>query len=64
MGLKRNKLNLLFLEFTPFSSNTLVSSKPSKTQSNIKNDSANSINNEGVKWDSSPLVPDTDDIPF
>ena len=41
-----------------------ISSIPSKTQSNFKTDSQNPLNNDGVKWDSSPLVPDTDDIPF
>ena len=63
-GTKEKKAEFTLSRIHPFSSKTAVSSIPSQTQSNIKSDSANSINNEGVKWDSSPLVPDTDDIPF
>ncbi len=63
-GTKEKQAEFTLSRIHPFSSNKVVSSIPSKTQSNIKNDSANSLNNEGVKWDSSPLVPDTDDIPF
>jgi single-stranded DNA-binding protein len=63
-GTKEKKAEFTLSRIHPFSSKTAVSSIPSQTQSNIKSDSANSLNNEGVKWDSSPLVPDTDDIPF
>ena len=63
-GTKEKRAVFTLSRIHPFSSNTAVSSIPSKTQSNLKNDAANSSNNEGVKWDSSPLVPDTDDIPF
>jgi single-stranded DNA-binding protein len=63
-GTKEKKAEFTLSRIHPFSSKTAVSSIPSQTQSNTKSDSANSLNNEGVKWDSSPLVPDTDDIPF
>ena len=63
-GTKEKRAEFTLSRIHPFSSNTSVSSKPPATQSNLKMDSANSLNNEGIKWDSSPLVPDTDDIPF
>ena len=63
-GTKEKKAEFTLSRIHPFSSNTAVSSAPSQVQSNSKSDSGNSISNEGVKWDSSPLVPDTDDIPF
>ena len=63
-GTKEKKAEFTLSRIHPFSSKTAVSSIPSQTQSSTKSDSANSLNNEGVKWDSSPLVPDTDDIPF
>ena len=44
--------------------NKNVASIPSNPQSNQSSDSSTSVNNNGVKWDSSPLIPDTDDIPF
>ena len=63
-GTKEKRAEFTLSRIHPFSSNKAVSSIPSKTQSNLKSDSTNSLNNDGVKWDSSPLVPDTDDIPF
>ena len=63
-GTKEKRAEFTLSRIHPFSSNKAVSSIPSKNQSNLKSDSANYLNNEGVKWDSSPLVPDTDDIPF
>ena len=63
-GTKEKQAEFTLSRIHPFSSKTDVSSIPSKTQSNLQSDSANSLNNEGIKWDSSPLVPDTDDIPF
>ncbi len=63
-GTKEKRAEFTLSRIHPFSSNTAVSSLPSKTQSNLKSDSQNSFNNEGVNWDTSPLVPDTDDIPF
>ena len=63
-GTKEKQAEFTLSRIHPFSSNKAVSSIPSKSQSNLKSDSANYLNNEGVKWDSSPLVPDTDDIPF
>ena len=63
-GTKEKRAEFTLSRIHPFSNNSAVSAKPSQTQSNEKNDSSTSLNNEGVKWDSSPLVPDTDDIPF
>ena len=62
-GTKEKQAEFTLSRIHPFS-NTEVSSKPPLTQTNLKSDSTNSLNNEGIKWDSSPLVPDTDDIPF
>ena len=62
-GTKEKRAEFTLSRIHPFSSSPNVSA-PSNTQQNLKSDSANSSNNEGVKWDSSPLVPDTDDIPF
>ncbi len=63
-GTKEKQAEFTLSRIHPFSSNSTISSTPSQTQSNFKSDSTNSLNNEGLKWDSSPLVPDTDDIPF
>ena len=63
-GTKEKQAEFTLSRIHPFSSNTAVSTIPSPTQSNLKSDSTNAVNNEGVTWDSSPLVPDTDDIPF
>ena len=63
-GTKEKRAEFTLSRIHPFASNTSVSSIPSKTQSNLKSNSANPVSGEGVKWDSSPLVPDTDDIPF
>ena len=63
-GTKEKQAEFTLSRIHPFSSRTTVSSIPSKTQPNLSNDSTNSLNNDGVKWDTSPLVPDTDDIPF
>ena len=66
-GTKEKQAEFTLTRIHPFSNNTTntsASSIPSQAKSNLKSDSANSFSNEGVKWDSSPLVPDTDDIPF
>ncbi len=63
-GTKEKQAEFTLSRIHPLSTNTSVSSIPSKPQSNQNSDSATSLNNEGVKWDSSPLIPDTDDIPF
>ncbi len=63
-GTKEKQAEFTLSRIHHFSSDTDVSSIPSQTQSNLKSDSANSLNTESVKWDSSHLVPDTDDIPF
>ena len=63
-GTKEKRAEFTLSRIHPFSTNTSVSSRPSNNQSNQNSDSATSTNNEGVKWDSSPLIPDTDDIPF
>ena len=63
-GTKEKQAEFTLSRIHPFSSSSAVSAISSQTQSNLKSDSTNSLNNQGVKWDSSPLVPDTDDIPF
>ena len=63
-GTKEKQAEFTLSRIHPFSSEAATSSMPSQTDSKLKSDSENSLNNEGVKWDSSPLVPDTDDIPF
>jgi len=63
-GTKEKRAEFTLSKIHPFSSDQSVSLTPSNSQSNLKSDSSNSSENEGVKWDSSPLVPDTDDIPF
>ena len=63
-GTKEKQAEFTLSRIHPFSINKVFSSMPSKSQSNQKSDPATSINNESVKWDSSPLIPDTDDIPF
>ena len=64
-GTKEKRAEFTLSRIHPLSSNAkAVSSIASKPQSNQNSDSSTSLNNDGVKWDSSPLVPDTDDIPF
>ena len=63
-GTKEKQAEFTLSRIHPFSSNSSVSSIPTQSTSNMKNDSSNPPNKDGVKWDSSPLVPDTDDIPF
>jgi len=63
-GTKEKQAEFTLSRIHPLSTNTSVSSIPSKPQLNQNSDSSTSLNNEGVKWDSSPLIPDTDDIPF
>ncbi len=63
-GTKEKRAEFTLSRIHPFSTKTTVSSNPSKPQSMHSSNSATSLNNEGVKWDSSPLIPDTDDIPF
>ena len=55
-GTKEKRAEFTLSRIHPFSSTKAVSSIPSKSQSNLKSDSANHLNNEGVKWDSSPSV--------
>ena len=63
-GTKEKRAEFTLSRIHPFRTNSDVSSIPSRSQPNQKNDSTISSNKEGVKWDSSPLIPDTDDIPF
>ena len=63
-GTKEKRAEFTLSRIHPFSPNKAVSSISSEPPSNKRNDSANSTNSQGVKWDTSPLVPDTDDIPF
>ena len=63
-GTKEKQAEFTLSRIHPFSTKTTVSSMPSKPQPNQKSDSTTSSNKESLKWDSSPLIPDTDDIPF
>ena len=63
-GTKEKQAEFTLSRIHPYSPITAVSSIEARTNSNLKSNSENSLNNEGIKWDSSPLVPDTDDIPF
>ena len=63
-GTKEKRAEFTLSRIHPLSSNTSISSINSKPQSNSTSGSETSQNNEGVKWDTSPLIPDTDDIPF
>ena len=63
-GTKEKRAEFTLSRIHPFSTNKAVSPMSSKSQSNQQSDSITSLDNEGVKWDSSPLIPDTDDIPF
>ena len=63
-GTKEKQAEFTLSRIHPFSNNTDVSSITSNPHSNKNSDSSTSTNNEGVKWDTSPLIPDTDDIPF
>ena len=63
-GTKEKRAEFTLSRIHPFSTNVANSSMPSSTKSSKQNDASTSLDNEGVKWDSSPLVPDTDDIPF
>ena len=63
-GTKEKRAEFTLSRIHPFSSNKEISLMNSKTQSDLKSDSPNTLNNEGIKWDTSPLVPETDDIPF
>ena len=63
-GTKEKQAEFTLSRIHPFSTNTDVSSISSKSQLNQKSNSTTSLNNDSVKWDSSPLIPETDDIPF
>ena len=63
-GTKEKRAEFTLSRIHPYSFNPAVSSIPTKKQSNQTSEPDPSLNNEGVKWDSSPLIPDTDDIPF
>ncbi len=63
-GPKEKQAEFTLSRIHPFSSDKAISPIPSNSQSNQKSNPTTSLNNEGVKWDSSPLIPDTDDIPF
>ena len=63
-GTKEKQAEFTLSRIHPLSINTAVSSNPSQSQSNQSNGAATSNSSDGVKWDSSPLIPDTDDIPF
>ena len=63
-GTKEKRAEFTLARIHPFNNQTSVSSNPSKPLSNQKSETESSLNQNAIKWDSSPLVPDTDDIPF
>ncbi len=62
-GTKEKRTEFTLSRLHPLSPMT-SSSAPFKPEPNTKNNSSAPAESEGVKWDSSPLIPDTDDIPF
>ena len=62
-GTKEKRTEFTLSRLHPISPST-SSSDPFKPEPNTKNNSSAPLESEGVKWDSSPLIPDTDDIPF
>ncbi len=62
-GTKEKQAEFTLSRIHPLSSN-VTNSIPSKNESNQTNNSSIPTEKEGVKWNSSPLIPDTDDIPF
>ena len=63
-GTKEKQAEFTLSRIHPFSSSAEISSVNSKSQTDLASDSSSNLNNEGINWDTSPLVPDTDDIPF
>tara|TARA_B100000965_G_scaffold344763_1_gene315169 strand:- start:615 stop:1040 length:426 start_codon:yes stop_codon:yes gene_type:complete len=63
-GTKEKQAEFTLSRIHPFSTNAKNLSNSSKPHSNQDTSTSNAPNNDGVKWDSSPLIPDTDDIPF
>ena len=63
-GTKEKQAEFTLSRIHPYSNNNNVSEIASKPMSNQKKNSTISPNKESIKWDSSPLIPDTDDIPF
>ena len=63
-GTKEKRAEFTLSRIHPLSSNKDLTEIPFKHQSNQRNSSETSLEKEGVKWDSSPLIPETDDIPF
>ena len=62
-GTKEKRTEFTISRIHPLSPTT-SSSVPLKADSNTQSNSSTPLESEGVKWDSSPLIPDTDDIPF
>tara|TARA_B100000700_G_scaffold294167_1_gene355888 strand:- start:512 stop:937 length:426 start_codon:yes stop_codon:yes gene_type:complete len=63
-GTKEKRAEFTLSKIHPFLSNPPSSEISSNSESNLNNNSSTSNKNEGIQWDSSPLIPDTDDIPF
>ena len=63
-GTKEKRAEFTLSKIHQFSFNNANDSIPSTNQQIAKNNTSSPPGNEGVKWDSSPLIPDTDDIPF
>ena len=63
-GTKEKRAEFTLSKIHPISNNNSASSIPSQNILNQENSPNTTENNDGLKWDSSPLIPDTDDIPF
>ena len=63
-GTKEKRAEFTLSRIHPFSSNAALSSVQPQKQLDSPNGVKPSTDNDVVRWDSSPLIPDTDDIPF
>ena len=63
-GTKEKRAEFTLSKIHSLVTNTAESVIPSEIESKPKINSTTSEESGGVKWDSSPLIPDTDDIPF
>ena len=63
-GTKEKRAEFTLSKIHPLSSNQTISSTPSNGGSNSTKNPTISQEEAGVTWDTSPLIPDTDDIPF
>ena len=63
-GTKEKQAEFTLSKIHPLLSNAENLSGPDSTQSNAKDIQSTPQEDNGVTWDTSPLIPNTDDIPF